>query len=50
MIVYFRVDDVDEKAKSVIEAGCAIIEGPFDVPNRFASDYFMVYYLFDLMR
>jgi len=33
MIVYFRVNDVDEKAKSVIEAGGAIIEGPFDVPN-----------------
>lgn len=33
LIVYFRVKDVDEKAKSVVEAGGAIIEGPLDVPN-----------------
>ena len=33
MIVYLRVSDVDEKVKSVIEAGGAIVEGPFDVPN-----------------
>jgi predicted enzyme related to lactoylglutathione lyase len=33
VIIYFRVDDVDKSAKSVVEAGGALIEGPFDVPN-----------------
>ncbi len=32
MIVYLKVNDVDEKAKSIVEAGGTIIEGPFDVP------------------
>ncbi len=33
MIVYFKVDDVDEKVKAVVEAGGTIIEGPLDIPK-----------------